>query len=104
MVVRSQPEIGGIYSTLPRRIAGSPVVFPNAAKIPQLMKEYGEQLGDAQPVPAASFEAHFRLAAIHPFSDGNGRAASADEPPVAPWRLPDRCRAPGRSKDLSRHA
>src|SRR5580698_8924221 len=29
IVFRSQPEIGGIYSTLPRRIAGSPVVFPN---------------------------------------------------------------------------
>jgi len=45
IVFRSQPEIGGIYNTLPRRIAGSPVVFPNAAKIPQLMKEYGEWLG-----------------------------------------------------------
>src|SRR5438309_11484672 len=31
IVARSQPEIGGIYSTLPRRVAGSPVVFPNAA-------------------------------------------------------------------------
>jgi len=75
IVARSQPEIGGIYSTLPRRIAGSPVVFPNAAKIPQLMKEYGEWLGKAESTPVASFEAHFRLAAIHPFSDGNGRTA-----------------------------
>lgn len=39
IVGRSQPEIGGIYSILPRRIAGSPVVFPNAVKIPQLMKD-----------------------------------------------------------------
>jgi Fic family protein len=74
IVARSQPEIGGIYSTLPRRIAGSPVIFPNAAKIPQLMKDY-EWLRTAEPVPAASFEAHFRLVAIHPFSDGNGRTA-----------------------------
>src|SRR5450432_4238190 len=29
IVFRSQPDIGGIYSTLPRRIAGSPAVFPN---------------------------------------------------------------------------
>src|ERR1035438_2178025 len=75
IVFRSQPEIGGIYSTLPRRIAGSPVVLPNAAKIPQLMKEYGEWLGKAEPVPATSFDADFRLVAIHPVSDGNGRTA-----------------------------
>jgi Fic family protein len=75
IVFRSQPEIGGIYSTLPRRIAGSPVIFPNPVKIPQLMKEYGEWLSKAEPSPATSFYAHYRLAAIHPFSDGNGRTA-----------------------------
>jgi Fic family protein len=75
IVLRSQPEIGGIYSTLPRRIAGSPVVFPNAVKIPGLMKEYGEWLAKAAPEPAASFDAHFRLVAIHSFADGNGRTA-----------------------------
>jgi Fic family protein len=75
IVARSQPEIGGIYSTLPRRIAGSPVIFPNPAKIPQLMKEYGEWLGKAGSAPAASFDAHYRLVAIHPFTDGNGRTA-----------------------------
>lgn len=75
IVARSQPEIGGVYSTLPRRIAGSPVVFPSAMKIPGLMKEYGEWLAKAPPEPAASFDAHFRLAAIHPFADGNGRTA-----------------------------
>lgn len=75
IVARSQPEIGGIYSTLPRRIAGSPVVFPNAAKIPGLMKEYGEWLAQAESTTVASFDAHFRLVAIHPFADGNGRTA-----------------------------
>jgi Fic family protein len=75
IVFRSQPEIGGIYSTLPRRIAGSPVVFPNPVKIPGLMKEYGDWLAAAAPEPAAGFGAHFRLAAIHPFADGNGRTA-----------------------------
>jgi Fic family protein len=75
IVARSQPEIGGIYSTLPRRIAGSPAVFPNPAKIPQLMKAYGEWLGNVEPAPAASFEAHSRLVAMHPFADGNGRTA-----------------------------
>jgi Fic family protein len=75
IVFRSQPEIGGVYSTLPRRIAGSPVIFPNPAKIPQSMKEFGEWLGNVEPSPATSFEAHYRLVAIHPFGDGNGRTA-----------------------------
>jgi Fic family protein len=75
IVFRSQPEIGGIYSTLPRRVAGSPVIFPNPVKIPRLMKEYGEGLGQAEAGPAASFDAHYRLVAIHPFADGNGRTA-----------------------------
>jgi Fic family protein len=75
IVMRSQPEIGGVYSTNPRRIAGSPVIFPNAAKIPQVMEEYGDWLRKGERVAATSFEAHFRLVAIHPFSDGNGRTA-----------------------------
>jgi Fic family protein len=75
IVARSQPEIGGVYSTDPRRIAGSPVIFPNAAKIPQMMEEFGGWLSAAERLPAISFDAHFRLSAIHPFSDGNGRAS-----------------------------
>jgi len=75
IVLRSQPEIAGIYSRLPRRIAGSPVVFPNPAKIPQLMAELDTWLKAAPSDPRAAFEAHFRLTAIHPFADGNGRTA-----------------------------
>jgi Fic family protein len=75
IVARSQPEIGGVYSTLPRRIAGSPVIFLNPLKIPQLMKDYGIWLGQAKRAPANSFDAHYRLVAIHPFGDGNGRTA-----------------------------
>lgn len=75
LVLRSQPIIGGNYSTLPRRIAGSPVIFPNAAKIPQLMQDFGQWLEATAPSPAISFDAHYRLVAIHPFSDGNGRTA-----------------------------
>jgi Fic family protein len=92
IVLRSQPEIAGIYSRLPRRIAGSPVVFPNPAKIPQLMGELDTWLKAAPSDPPAAFEGHFRLTAIHPFSDGNGRTARllmnlmlirAGYPPVA---------------------
>jgi Fic family protein len=98
IVARSQPAIAGIYSQLPRRIAGSPVVFPNPAKIPQLMQDFGVWLAAAPPDPRSAFEAHFRLTAIHPFGDGNGRTARllmnlllirGGYPPVA-VRLEDR--------------
>jgi Fic family protein len=75
IVARSQPAIAGIYSPLPRRIAGSPVVFPNPAKVPELMQEFGAWLKTAPDDPATAFDAHFRLTAIHPFGDGNGRTA-----------------------------
>lgn len=75
VVARSQPGIAGIYSPHPRRVAGSPVVFPNPLKVPRLMEAFGHWLAAASGTPTLAFEAHFRLTAIHPFSDGNGRAA-----------------------------
>jgi Fic family protein len=75
IVARSQPEIAGLYNRLPRRIAGSPVTFPNPLKIPELMAEFGAWLEHVPAEPAASFDGHFRLTAIHPFADGNGRTA-----------------------------
>jgi len=75
IVLRSEPSIAGIYSNHRRRIAGSPVVFPNPAKLPALMDAFGGWL-EAQPAtPSTAFNAHFRLTAIHPFGDGNGRTA-----------------------------
>ena len=75
IVARSEPQIAGLYSQHRRRIAGSPAVFPNPLKIPELMAEFGRALEAAPGTPTAAFEAHFRLTAIHPFSDGNGRTA-----------------------------
>ena len=75
IVARSQPGIAGIYSDHPRRIAGSAVVFPSPMKISELMREFGAWLLHAPSTPAAAFDGHFRLTAIHPFSDGNGRTA-----------------------------
>src|SRR5216683_589031 len=75
IVARSQPAIAGIYSPHPRRIAGSPVIFPNPLKVPQLMEEFGAWLSSAPSMPEGAFDGHFRLTAIHPFSDGNGRTA-----------------------------
>jgi Fic family protein len=75
IVARSQPDIAGMYSRYPRRIAGSRVTFPNPAKVPALMESFGQWLEQGPPTPNHAFEAHYRLTAIHPFSDGNGRTA-----------------------------
>ncbi len=75
IVLRSEPDIAGVYSHYPRRIAGSAAAFPNPVKIPELMRALGAWLEQAAATPASAFEAHYRLAAIHPFSDGNGRTA-----------------------------
>lgn len=75
VVARSQPEIAGRYANHARRIAGSQAGLPNPLKIPALMQDFGATLAEARPEPAASFDAHFQLVAIHPFSDGNGRTA-----------------------------
>jgi Fic family protein len=75
IVARSEPELAGMYSRLPRRIAGSSVVFTNPLKIPELMASLGRWLEHAPATPEAAFDAHFRLVSIHPFGDGNGRTA-----------------------------
>ncbi len=92
IVARSRPEIAGVYSPYPRRIAGSAAVFPNPAKVPALMDALGHDIEHADASPETAFDTHFRLTAIHPFSDGNGRTARllmnlrlirAGYPPVA---------------------
>lgn len=75
IVMRSRPEIAGCYSDLPRRVAGSTVVFPNPAKVPQLMRELGDWLSLQQSTFEVAFKAHLDLVSIHPFTDGNGRTA-----------------------------
>ena len=75
IVARSEPDIAGVYSPHRRRIAGSAAVFANPLTIPDLMSDLGHWLQMAEPTAATAFEAHFRLTAIHPFSDGNGRTA-----------------------------
>ena len=75
IVARSQPDIAGIYSRFPRRVANSTAIFPNPAKVPALMATYGAWLTDLSTSPGRAFEAHHRLTSIHPFGDGNGRTA-----------------------------
>lgn len=72
---RSMPEEAGRYSTVQRRIKGSNVILPGPHKIAPLMDAFGGWLSEQPDTPANAFEAHYRLVAIHPFSDGNGRTA-----------------------------
>jgi Fic family protein len=68
----------GNYRQLPVRIAGAAHTPPDAWEVERLILEWGDWLaGPAQalhPVARAAL-AHHRLAAIHPFFDGNGRTA-----------------------------
>ena len=75
VVLRSQPDIAGVYSQYPRRIRNSAIVFPNPRKIPDLMAAFGERLAALPSTPEAAFDAHLDLVSIHPYSDGNGRTA-----------------------------
>lgn len=70
-------ENAGRYRTISVRIAGSQVVMPNSAKVPQLIKKFFQWLLQSypeHPVQIAA-DAHFKLVSIHPFVDGNGRTA-----------------------------
>ncbi len=67
----------GKYRNIPVRIAGSRVVLPNPAKVPDLMREFIKWVKknkNENPIKLA-LESHYRLVSIHPFVDGNGRTA-----------------------------
>jgi Fic family protein len=77
IVRRSQPDIAGQYASLARyvRTETGQHMFPSPAEIPALMGDFAGWLGAAPNTPETAFTAHTRLVAIHPFNDGNGRAA-----------------------------
>jgi Fic family protein len=67
----------GHFRSVPVRVSGSTVVFPNPRKVPDLMDELCGRLSERpklHPIELAA-EAHYRLVTIHPFVDGNGRTA-----------------------------
>ena len=81
-------------------ITGSLAVLPSPAEVPALMGDFARWLAAAPMDPATAGEAHYRLVAIHPFTDGNGRTArllmnlillQAGFPPmvIAPEQRPD---------------
>lgn len=77
VVAKSQPKVAGRYADLPRYVNTERGLFefPPPLEVPVMMRDFAAWLGAAEPVPATAFEAHRRLVAIHPFSDGNGRTA-----------------------------
>lgn len=78
VLTRIDDENAGQYRSLPVRIAGADHQPPDAWDVPQQMATWGDWLrGPAlefHPIERAAL-AHHRLAAIHPFIDGNGRTA-----------------------------
>lgn len=58
------------------KISGSDVVLPDPLQVPDLMNDFIAWLHDTQEHPVLiAADVHFKLVAIHPFVDGNGRTA-----------------------------
>ncbi|MDZ4761058.1 MAG: Fic family protein [Alphaproteobacteria bacterium] len=74
---RSAPDSAGGYADRARFVLtrSGRHAFPAPLELPVLMDEFAAWLTSAPAGPDASFEAHRRLVAIHPFNDGNGRTA-----------------------------
>ncbi len=77
VVRRSQPDVAGRYTGNVRYVLTDTGrhYFPPPAEVPALRGDFSVWLGSAPDTPATAFEAHRRLAEIHPFGDGNGRTA-----------------------------
>jgi Fic family protein len=75
---RIDDDNAGRYRETQVRIVGAAFTPPESWQVPSLMTEWGEWLlaeeKTSHPVALAAL-AHHRLAAIHPFIDGNGRTA-----------------------------
>lgn len=70
-----EDSFAGSYRTGAVRISGSNYLPPNPVKVPDLMAALFTELpGIADPVERAA-KLHHGISHIHPFADGNGRAA-----------------------------
>jgi excisionase family DNA binding protein len=72
---RIDPQNAGFYRHSQVYLRGSRYIPPPAREVPVLMKDFVKSLGDGGDTVEAAAMAHFRLVHIHPFIDGNGRAA-----------------------------
>ncbi len=68
-------ESKGRYRNVRVRISGSNAILPNPLKVPELMKQFSCKLDYKEDGILKAIEAHYKLVAIHPFIDGNGRTA-----------------------------
>jgi Fic family protein len=77
VMLRSAPDIAGRYADQGRYVLTDTGrhSFPPPAAVPALMGDFARWLGVAADTPETAFVAHRRLVEIHPFNDGNGRAA-----------------------------
>jgi Fic family protein len=77
IVKRSQPALAGLYADHSRIVLTKTGrhAFPNPAKVPALMSDFGQWLQTAPAEQQTAFDAHRDLVGIHPFNDGNGRTA-----------------------------
>jgi Fic family protein len=92
VLTRVEDNHAGAYRSGAVRISGSNHIPPNPIKVPDLMTGLFASLSDiADPVERAA-RLHHGIASIHPFTDGNGRAArlamnfillSAGYPPIS---------------------
>lgn len=72
-----QTQDAGVYRRDRVRVVGSSLIFPNPLRVPELMGGFVDTVNSEvalHPVLAAA-HAHYRLVAVHPFADGNGRTA-----------------------------
>jgi Fic family protein len=75
VLTRVDDRYAGSYRSSAVRIAGSDHVPPNPVKVPDLMAALFAGLPEiVDPVERAAY-LHHGIARIHPFTDGNGRAA-----------------------------
>jgi len=77
LTTQSMPAVAGRYADRPRKVEwdGGKIDFPQPADVPPLMAKFYVWLATAADGPTTAFDAHLKLISIHPFNDGNGRAA-----------------------------
>ncbi len=79
VMLRSDPQERGQYARTVRHVlTDTPPgqhYFPTPAEIPARMGDFADWLRTAPITPQTAFDAHRELVSIHPFRDGNGRAA-----------------------------
>jgi Fic family protein len=74
---QSAPGIAGRYADRPRVVNADAGIFnfPEPAEVRALMADFAGWLAAAPDEPSTAFQAHLGLVSVHPFNDGNSRAA-----------------------------